>query len=228
MDEAYPWIPVWDCHSLRLAAGCSSPVRCSHQQLSLTACERNFMKVSLLALLGLFVLVDASTLLRAQQSEKRTWRLTVEQGEPRLEYGTDNPEDTPIAFSCKPGRGPVDVWINETGKGVNANRSMVASLTAGRTTSKVRGKTLTNEEAGSPSFQGTLPASDPLFATLSKERTLGSRGSYCATRFRFETLATRRIGSVDCVRRSETLCVGSTPESCRTTAMQKSTPRQAG
>ena len=104
--------------------------------------------------------------------EKRTWRLTVEQGEPRLEYGTDNPEDTPIAFSCKPGRGPVDVWINETGKGVNANRSMVASLTAGRTTSKVRGKTLTNEEAGSPSFQGTLPASDPLFATLSKERTL--------------------------------------------------------
>ena len=130
------------------------------------------MKVSLLALLGLFVLVDASTLLRAEQSEKRTWRLTVEQGEPRLEYGTDNPEDTPIAFSCKPGRGPVDVWINETGKGVKANRSMVASLTAGRTTSKVRGKTLINEEAGSPSFQGTLPASDPLFATLSKERTL--------------------------------------------------------
>jgi hypothetical protein len=136
-------------------------------------------------------------LLRAEQSEERTWRLTVEQGEPRLEYGTDNPEDTPIAFSCKPGRGPVDVWINETGKGVKANRSMVASLTAGRTTSKVRGKTLVNEEAGTPSFQGTLPANDPLFATLSKERILvlvvgPSR----------ETLATRRIGSVVCVRRS--------------------------
>src|ERR1700710_1457953 len=128
------------------------------------------MKVSLLALLGLFVLVNASTLLRAEQSEKRTWRLTVEQNEPRLEYGTDNPEDTPIAFSCKAGRGLVDVWINETGKGVKANRSMVASLTAGRTASKVRGKTLTNEEAGSPSFQGALPANDPLFATLSKER----------------------------------------------------------
>ena len=130
------------------------------------------MKASLLALLGLFILVDASTLLRAEQSEKRTWRLTVEQGEPRLEYGTDNPEDTPIAFSCKPGRGPVDVWINETGKGVKANRSMVASLTAGRTTSKVRGKTLPNEDAGTPSFAGTMPANDPLFATLSKERTL--------------------------------------------------------
>ena len=130
------------------------------------------MKVSLLALLGLFVLVDASTLLRAEQSEKRTWRLTVEGKEPRLDYGTNNPEDTPIAFSCAAGRGLVDVWINETGQGVKPGRSMTASLTAGRTTSQVRGKTLPNEEAGTPSFQGTLPANDPLFATLSKERIL--------------------------------------------------------
>jgi hypothetical protein len=130
------------------------------------------MKVSLLALLGLFVLVDASTLLRAEESEKRTWRLEADQDQPRLEYGTDNPEDTPIAFSCKAGRGLVDVWINETGRGVKPRRSITASLTAGRTTSKVRGKTLPNEEAGTPSFDGTMPASDPLFATLSKERIL--------------------------------------------------------
>ena len=109
------------------------------------------MKVSLLALLGLFVVVDAIALLRAEDSEERTWRLTVEQNEPRLEYGTDNPEDTPIAFSCKVRGGFVDVWINETGKGVKPNRTMTASLTAGRTTSKVRGKTLPNEEAGTPS-----------------------------------------------------------------------------
>jgi len=127
------------------------------------------MKVSLLALLGLFVVVDAIALLRAEDSEERTWRLTVEQNEPRL---ADNPEDTPIAFSCKVRGGFVDAWINETGKGVKANRSMVAALTAGRTTSKVRGKTLTNEEAGSPSFQGALPAKDPLLAALSKERAL--------------------------------------------------------
>ena len=130
------------------------------------------MKVSLAALLGLFALAGASTALRAEESEKRTWRLEVEGDQPRLEYGTDNPEDTPIAFSCKAGAGQVDVWINETGKGVKAGRSMTASLTAGRTTSKVRGKTETNEEAGTPSFSGTQPASDPLFAALSKERSL--------------------------------------------------------
>ena len=128
------------------------------------------MKISLLALLALFVLVDAGTLLRAEESEKRTWRLDADQ--PRLDYGTDNPEDTPIAFSCEAGRDRVDVWINETGRGVKAGRTMTALLTAGRTTSKVRGKTLTNEEAGSPSFQGALPAKDPLLAVLSKERTL--------------------------------------------------------
>src|SRR5215204_5353071 len=128
------------------------------------------MKVSLLALLGLFVLVDASTLLRAEESEKRTWRLDADQ--PRLDYGTNNPEDTPIAFYCEAGRGLIDVWINETSNGVKPGRSMTASLTAGRTISKVRGKTLPNEEAGTPSFLGTQPANDPLLAALSKERIL--------------------------------------------------------
>ena len=128
------------------------------------------MKISLLALLALFVLVDASALLRAEESEKRTWRLDADQ--PRLDYGTDNPEDTPIAFYCEAGRGRVEVWINETSNGVKPRRSMTASLTAGRTTSKVRGKTMPNEEAGTPSFLGTLPADDALFAALSKERIL--------------------------------------------------------
>lgn len=123
-----------------------------------------------LALLGQFVLIDAGPSLHAQESEERTWRLDAKN--PRLEYGTDNPEDTPIAFTCDAGRGRVNVWINETGRGVKPHRSMTATLAAGRTTSKVRGKTLPNEEAGTPSFEGTMPANDPLFAALSKERTL--------------------------------------------------------
>ena len=129
------------------------------------------MKVSLLAFLSLLFMVNASPLLHAEDSENRTWRLD-EANPPRLDYGTDNLEDTPIAFSCAAGRGRVDVWINETARGVKPNRSMTASLTAGRTTSMVRGKTLWNEEAGTPSFEGTLPANNPLFAALSKERAL--------------------------------------------------------
>jgi len=86
------------------------------------------MKASLLALLGLFVLVDATTLLRAEESDKRTWRLTDEADQPRLDYGTNNAEDTPIAFFCKAGQGRVEVMISETGRGVEPGRSMTASL----------------------------------------------------------------------------------------------------
>src|SRR5262245_44736922 len=129
------------------------------------------MKASLVALLGLFFLAGTGASLRAQDSEERTWRLTDEGKHPRLEYGTDNPEDIPIAFSCEAGRGRASVWISETSAGVKPNRTMTATLTAGRTTAKARGKTLTNEEAGTPSFQGTLATGDPLFAALAKERT---------------------------------------------------------
>jgi hypothetical protein len=135
-------------------------------------CRELLNAAGILASLGLFVFVDSSTLLRAEESEKRRWQLTVESGELRLDYGTDNVEDIPIAFSCTAGRGVVDVWINETAPGVKPGKSMVASLTAGRTTSKVRGKTSWNEEAGTPSFEGTQPVNDPLFAALSKERFL--------------------------------------------------------
>jgi hypothetical protein len=134
-------------------------------------CREFLTAAGMFAWPGLFVLLGASTAL-AQDSEKRMWRLTVEAKQPRLDYGTNNPEDTPIAFSCEAGRGRVDVWIDETSQGVKPDRSMTASLTAGRTTSKVRGKTLPNEEAGTPSFQGTQPADDALFAALAKERML--------------------------------------------------------
>jgi hypothetical protein len=38
-----------------------------------------------LALPGLLVLLDAGASLRAEESEKRTWRLTVERDQPRLD-----------------------------------------------------------------------------------------------------------------------------------------------
>ena len=110
--------------------------------------------------------------LSAQQADKRTWRLRTEAGQSYLTYGTDNAEDTPITFSCKAGRGAVDAFINETAVGVKANRSMSASLTADAVTAKLPGRTLTNEEAGTPSFKGSMASSDPLFAALRQAKQL--------------------------------------------------------
>ena len=116
------------------------------------------------------LLIAVTTSLCAQQGDKRTWRLRTEAGQSFLTYGTDNAEDTPITFSCK--GGAVEAFINETGAGVKVGRSMSASLTADSVTAKLPGRTLTNEEAGTPSFKGTMAASDPLFAALRPAKQL--------------------------------------------------------
>jgi hypothetical protein len=118
------------------------------------------------------LLIAVTAPLYAQQGDKRTWRLRTEAGQSMLTYGTDNAEDTPITFNCKAGRGAVEAFINETGAGVKAGRSMSASLTADTVTAKLTGRTLTNEEAGTPSFKGSMAANDPLFAALRQAKQL--------------------------------------------------------
>ncbi|MGH6712709.1 MAG: hypothetical protein ACREEK_27590 [Bradyrhizobium sp.] len=118
------------------------------------------------------LLISVTAPLFAQQGDKRTWRLKSEAGQSWLTYGTDNAEDTPITFSCKAGRGTVEAFINETSAGVKAGRSMLASLTADSVTAKLPGRTMTNEEAGTPSFKGAMTASDPLFAALRQAKQL--------------------------------------------------------
>ena len=49
---------------------------------------------------------------------------------------------------------------------------MSASLTSGTVTATLPGRTLTNEEAGTPSFQGSMAAGDPLFAALRQAKQL--------------------------------------------------------
>jgi hypothetical protein len=134
-------------------------------------CEGIGMTMQFLAGSALVLAIGCGAVL-AQNPDERTWRFRTESGESFLSYGTDNDEDTPISFSCKAKAGIVTMFINETGVGVKAGRAMTASLTAGTVTATTRGRTLTNEEAGTPSFQGTLPAADPLFAALAKAKSL--------------------------------------------------------
>ena len=141
-------------------------------RLFVTAATRGEMLIAM-AVLGLLFLIDAATPSYAQQADERTWRLKAPTDQsPWLAYGTDNAEDTSIVFNCKIGSGIVEVFIGETSKALKPGRSMTGSLIAGSVTSKLPGRTLPNEEAGVPSFEGKLPATDPLFAALSKATTL--------------------------------------------------------
>jgi len=128
------------------------------------------MNVQFLVPFGLFLLMSAAV--QAQPEDKVTWRLKTEANNAALAYGIDNPEGTPIVFNCRPGSGTVKVFFSETSKAFKPGQSVTASLTAGRVTAKMSGRMLPNEEAGVPSFEGTLPASDPMFAAVSSAQTL--------------------------------------------------------
>jgi hypothetical protein len=102
-----------------------------------------------------------------QKPEDRRWRLSEADGKVILAFGSDSAEDTPVVFDCKAGTGTVRVFVAETDAALKANQKLIATFVAGATTSKVAGRTVANEDAGIPSFQGTLPATDPLFAAFS-------------------------------------------------------------
>jgi hypothetical protein len=118
---------------------------------------------------GLAVCVAAAQCVpaRGQKPEDRSWRLSEADGRAILAFGSDNAEDTPVVFDCKAGSGTVRVFVAETDAALKANQKLVATFVAGAATSKVPGRTVANEDAGIPSFRGTLPATDPLFAAFS-------------------------------------------------------------
>lgn len=125
------------------------------------------LRVMMICGLVLLASTEQSTPARAQQSEHRTWRLSQDASKVTLAFGSDNAEDTPVVFTCNAGSGAVSVFVAETDAELKPKRKVTAIFTAGASESKVPGRAVANEDAGIPSFEGRLPATDPLFAALS-------------------------------------------------------------
>ena len=89
-----------------------------------------------------------------------------------LGYGVPETDDSLGSFTCKPGSGAVKIWIAETSDKLKAGGKATAILSVGETKAKVAGKLMPNEEAGVPSFEGSLPAKDPIFAAMAGGETL--------------------------------------------------------
>ena len=60
----------------------------------------------------------------------------------------------------------VKIWVAETSAKLKAGDKAAAILSVGEKSAKVAGKLVPNEEAGAPSFEGRLPAKDPIFAAM--------------------------------------------------------------
>lgn len=89
-----------------------------------------------------------------------------------LGYGVPESDDSLGSFTCAPGSGVVKVWIAETSDKLKAGDKATAIFSVGDKKSKVAGKLIPNEEAGVPSFEGSLPAKDPIFAAMTGGETL--------------------------------------------------------
>lgn len=89
-----------------------------------------------------------------------------------LGYGVPESDDSLGSFTCAPGSGLVKIWVAETSNKLKAGGKTTAIFSVGEKTAKVAGKLVPNEEAGVPSFEGSLPAKDPIFGAMVGGETL--------------------------------------------------------
>jgi hypothetical protein len=127
-----------------------------------------------LALAGVLTVLAMSDL--CAQTDQRVWTLGgLEEKDADsiyLGYGVPESDDSLGSFTCGPGSGVVKIWIAETSAKLKAGDKATAILSVGEKSAKVAGKLVPNEEAGVPSFEGRLPAKDPVFAAMAGGQTL--------------------------------------------------------
>jgi hypothetical protein len=127
-----------------------------------------------LALAGVLTVLAMSDL--CAQTDQRVWTLGgLEEKDADsiyLGYGVPETDDSLGSFTCAPGSGVVKIWVAETSAKLKAGDKATAILSVGEKSAKVAGKLVPNEEAGVPSFEGRLPAKDPVFAAMSGGQTL--------------------------------------------------------
>jgi hypothetical protein len=134
------------------------------------------------ALPAIAVIACSTQSLHAQQHEETyKWQLFFKGGDvkaatlfygPETDDGGEIDENLSIVLDCKLHSGVIGVFIAETSEALKPNPRINATLVAGSVRSSVPGKTIPNEDAGVPSFQGTLQATDPLLDALAGANSL--------------------------------------------------------
>jgi hypothetical protein len=112
----------------------------------------------------------------ANAREERVWTLSgLEEKKPdsiSLAYAVPESDYVTFIFSCKPKSGEVSLVVAETSVKLKPGKKATAELSVRETRASAAGKLTPNEEAGAPSFEGRLPASDPIFAAMAAGGTL--------------------------------------------------------
>ena len=113
----------------------------------------------------LAVALSFTAIASARADDKPKWTMTTEKNAVTLAYGDDS-EETDLALICKPHSNSVKIFVGETDKSLKPKMPVTVTFSAGAAKAAVAGKTLPNELAGVPSFEGELAATDPLFDAM--------------------------------------------------------------
>lgn len=80
----------------------------------------------------------------------------------------ESAEDISVAFTCTRGSGTIRLFVAETGETLKPGQKVSVTLTAGTGKVDAEGEVVPNEMAGGTSSNVDLPASAPVFATMTE------------------------------------------------------------
>ena len=153
------------------------------------------------AISALFVALSLTSIASARADNKPKWTITSDKDEVTLVYGDDS-EETDLALSCKPRSNSVKIFIGETDASLKPKMQVTASITVGAAKASVAGKTLANELAGVPSFEGNLPATDPLFDAMASAPSISLKVAKSAKSIPLKTIGSKAMAFSKACRKS--------------------------
>ena len=149
----------------------------------------------------LAVALSFTSIASARADDKPKWTMNSEKSEVTLAYGDDS-EETDLALICKPHSNSVKIFVGETDKSLKPKMQVTATFTAGAAKAAVAGKTLPNELAGIPSFEGELAATDPLFDAMASAPSISIKVAKTARDIPLKTMGSKAAAFSKACRKS--------------------------
>jgi len=149
----------------------------------------------------LLVALSLTSIASARADDKPKWTMTSDKSEVTLAYGDDS-EETDLALICKPHSNSVKIFVGETDKSLKPKMQMTVTFSAGAAKAAVAGKTLPNELAGVPSFEGELAATDPLFDAMAGAPSISIKVAKATREIPLKTMGSKAAAFSKACRKS--------------------------
>ena len=101
-------------------------------------------------------------------AQERQWSLDASDQDAYLIFGVPESDDVGISLWCTVQKGEINIFLPEGDAAEKPGKDVTLTLTAGGVSAELKGKTETNEEAGTTSVEVKVPDTLPVFAAMLK------------------------------------------------------------